>query len=59
MFGRGVGEMVVVGIGNRGGCCDRTEEGGVVNEEVKGGQIGWQGKKPKGGGNGNGKNSGK
>ena len=41
MFGIGVGEMVVVGIGNRGGCCNRTEEGGVVNEEVKGGQIGW------------------
>ena len=41
MFGRGVGEMVVVGLGKRGGCNDRTEEGGVVSEEVKGGQNGW------------------
>ena len=35
MFGRGVGEMVMVGIGNRGGCCDRTEEGGGLVKKLK------------------------
>ena len=58
MLGRGEGEMVVVGRGKKGGCNSRIEEGGVVSEEVKGGHVGWYGKKPKGDGNGNGKNPG-
>ena len=59
MLERGVGEMVVVGVGTKGGGNSRTEEDGVGNEEVRGGQIGWYGKKPKkGDGNGKGKNLG-
>ena len=58
MLGRGVGDMGVVGVGNKGGCNGRTEGGGVVSEEVRGGYIEWYGKKPTGDGNGNGKNPG-
>ena len=58
MLGRGVGEMVVVGVDTKGGGNSRTEEDRVGNEEVRGRLIGWYGKKPKGDGNGKGKNLG-
>ena len=58
MLGRGVGEMVVVGVGTKGGCNGRAEEDGVDSEEVRGGHIGWYGKKTKGDGNGKEKNPG-
>jgi len=57
-LGRGVGEIVVVGLGHNGGCKDRSECGGVFRDEERGGQEGWKGKKPKeyGKGNGDGQN---
>ena len=44
--------LVLVGLGRGGGCNGRTEEGRVDSAKFKGGQKGWYGKKPKGGGNG-------
>lgn len=34
LLGRGVGDIVVVGLGNNGGCKGRFNGGGLVGEEV-------------------------
>ena len=39
LIGRGVGDIVEVGVGHIGGCKGRLVVGGVFREEVSGGQI--------------------
>ena len=60
-MGRGVGELVVVGLGHNIGSKGRSEGEGMFRDEKRGGQEGWKGKKPKedGKGKGDGKNPGK
>ena len=60
-MGRGVGELVVVGLGHNVGLKGRSEGEGMFRDEERGGQEGWNGKKPKedGKGKGDGKNLGK
>ena len=42
-----MGELVVVGLGHNGGLKGRLEGEGMFRDEERGGQEGWNGKKPK------------